>query len=47
MTKKRPGKVPMGWQRSPWVSGLIVRIIELKNKALSQYGVGGGGGGLS
>ena len=43
--QKRSGKVPMGWQCSSWVSGLIIRIIELKNRALSQYRVGGGGGG--
>ena len=26
------------------MSGLIIRVIALKNRALSQYGVGGGGG---
>ena len=28
------------------MSGLIIRVMALKNRALSQYGVGGGGGGV-
>ena len=33
----------MGGQRSTTVSGQLIRIIALKNRALYQYGVGGGG----
>ena len=33
----------MGGQHSTYVSGQIIRIIALKNRALYQYGVGGGG----
>ena len=34
----------MGRQRSIWVSGLIIRVMALKSRAIYQYGVGGGGG---
>ena len=37
----------MGGQRGTWVSGLIIRVMALKGRALCQYGVGGGGGGMS
>ena len=33
----------MGGQRGTWVSGLIIRVMALKGRALYQYGVGGGG----
>ena len=33
----------MGGQRSIQVSGLIIRFIALKSRAMYQYGVGGGG----
>ena len=32
----------MGGQRSIQVSGLIIRFIALKSRAMYQYGVGGG-----
>ena len=34
----------MGRQRGIWVSGLIIRVMALKSRAIYQYGVGGGGG---
>ena len=34
----------MGGQRSIQVSGLIIRVIALKSRAVSQYGGGRGGG---
>ena len=37
----------MGRQRGIWVSGLIIRVMALKSRAIYQYGVGKGGGGLS
>ena len=33
----------MGGQRGTWVSGLIIRVMALKSRAMYQYGVGGGG----
>ena len=33
----------MGGQRGTWVSGLIIRVMALKGRALYQYGVGGRG----
>ena len=34
----------MGRQLGIWVSGLIIRVMALKSRAIYQYGVGGGGG---